>query len=93
MKQPEDNRQISLVRLAPDVDIGLVGVGITARVAEDGNVQLWLTIACGQPSPLDGKLHVEEILWRQVDQAPATKLIEQFNQMKDARKQPLVLVP
>ncbi len=92
-QQPQ---MVSLVRLSPNSDVGLMNIGIAGKVvpADDGNrVELILMISLAQPSPIDGSLHIEHIAHRVIDIVAADKLIAQFTEQKAARVAPSLIVP
>lgn len=101
---------VALIRLADDSDIGLIHVGITANVVNQVNplatdsgteikgkvVQLWLTMALGQPNPiLPGGIDIIEVPFRMIGAAEAKGLIEAFEAMKAKRQAsaPALIVP
>lgn len=104
-RKPNQGNAIGLARLAPGSDVGLAGIGLTAKVSaqfdaegkstSNNIVEIWITMALAQPSPIDGLLHIEEIPYRMIGAAVAPALIEKFNEMKAARLQsaPSLIVP
>lgn len=92
-QQPQ---MLSLVRLSADSDVGLMNIGMAGKVtqAPDGNrVEVILMISLAQPSPIDGRLHIEHIPYRIVGVAEASDLIAKFLEQKAAAQAPSLLIP
>ncbi len=102
MATPPPGKVIGLARLIEGCDVGMISVGIVAKVIQPNvgpeivsvpTVEFWLAVSLGQPSPLDGSLHIEDVLLRMVGGTTSQSLIDAFNAQKEAKRTPLVSVP
>jgi len=102
MATPPPGKVIGLARLIEGCDVGMISVGIVAKVVKPDvelqvssvpTVEFWLAVSLGQPSALDGSLHIEDILLRMVGGTTSQSLIDAFHAEKEAKRTPLVSVP
>lgn len=95
---------IPLTRLRADSDVGLIGAGLVGKVVPEIDaegkptgtniVQLWVTVACGQPQAIGG-LDVIEIPWAPLATLKANDLIEKYLELQAQRRAgaPSLIVP